>query len=471
MRFLFVEPKKVQDTNIILTNVNLNSYFGNRRLRSKIDMIFGLIIDVDGVVKESQMLHVLDEIENERIPVPNFLVNSGHGLHFYYILDEPIQFHERSFAVYPVITNILNEIKNLIWTPAVSDIKPEVMDINKGYTVIGTKNRKNSNLIVTAYCVNPEKCSLPYLRSFINKSDDDADYDISFPTRTKVTKEEAKQLYPHWAVQKFPEEFEEDERQRLLKEIELKKKTPKKNTWISGRNISVCNPAVYDWFLNLISDPQNLRHGNRYNCMFGLAIYGVKCGIDKEVVEKDLKKLLPLFNSVSKKGDDTHFLMSETDIKNALYAYKNKYTHRYTYEWIMKLTGIEYEKKTKRREKPLPQVEHLNLARQRCEELHPNGSWRGYSDGSTKRELLEFMAENPNADINECIKRCKCSKQSVYKYWDECRLELGLNVKKRITNEEKIKKYRKDNPNSNKADCMRALGLSKKTVYRYWDDK
>ena len=469
LRFLFVKPKKVQDANIILTNLNLNSYFGNRRLRSNIDLIFGLIIDVDGVVKESQMLHVLDDIENERIPVPNFLINSGHGLHFYYVFDEPIHFHERSFAVYPVITNILNAITNLIWTPATSDIKPEVMDINKGYTVIGTKNRKNSDLIVTAYFVNPDKCSLQYLRSFINKPDDDADYDISFPPRTKVTKEEAKQLYPRWAVKKFPEEFEEEERQRLLKEIELEKKTHKKSMWISGRNISVCNTAVYYWFLNLISDPQNLRHGNRYNCMFGLAIYGVKCGMDKGVVEKDLKKLLPLFNSVSKREDDTHFWMNETDIKNALHAYKSKYSHRYTFEWIMKLTGIEYEPKTKRREHPLPQKEHLALARQNCEELHPNGSWRGNSDGSAKQKIIDFMKNNPDAYIDKCIEYCGASRQTVYKYWDECRIELGLSPQKRISNAEKIKSYRQDNPDARKVDCIRDLGLSKQTVYTYWD--
>ena len=79
------------------------------------------------------------------------------------------------------------------------------------------------------------------------------------------------------------------------------------------------------------------------------------------------------------------------------------------------------------------------------------------------------MRENPTADIKECIKKCNCSRQSVYKYWEECRKELGLDTKKRITNAEKIKSYRKLNPNARKVDCIRDLGLSKKTVYSYWD--
>ena len=391
LNFLLVKPKKVQNSKIIMSNTNLNSYFGNRRLQEKIDKIFGLIIEVDGVVKDSQMIHLINEIDTEKIPTPNFLINSGHGFHFYYVLDEPISFHEKSYAVYPVIINIMNALKDLIWTPQVSDLKPETMDLNKGYTIVGTKNRKNPKLIVTAYAINPVKCSLAYLRSFINKPDNDLDYDISFPPRSKVTKEEAKKLYPHWAVRKFPEEFSEEERKQLLKEIEQKKSIPKRKKCIESGAISVCDSKIYEWYLNLISDPKNLRHGNRYNCMLGLAIYGVKCGIAKEQVEQDLKKLLPMFNSVDKSREDLQFLITDSDIQNALHIYKNKNAHRYTFKWIMNLTGIEYEKKTKRRENPLNQEEHLKLARQKCDELYPDGSWRGYSNGETKQKIFDFM--------------------------------------------------------------------------------
>ena len=107
LNFLLVKPKKVQNYKIIMSNTNLNSYFGNRRLKEKIDKIFGLIIEVDGVVKDSQMIHLINEIDAEKIPVPNFLINSGHGLHFYYVLDEPmcgltigsIDFQEQTITV------------------------------------------------------------------------------------------------------------------------------------------------------------------------------------------------------------------------------------------------------------------------------------------------------------------------------------------------------------------------------------
>ena len=471
LRFLLVEPKKVENCNIVLSNVNLNSYFGNRRVRGNIDKIFGLIIEVDGVMKEYQIKHLINEIEQVHIPVPNFIVNSGHGVHLYYVLDEPISFHKKSYSIYPVITNILNALRDLIWTPKVSDLKPEVMDLNKGYSIIGSKNRKNKELVVTAYSVNPLKFSLEYLRSFIDIPVDNLDYDISFPPRNKVSREEAVKLYPYWAVLKFPDLFTDEERSKLLEEIKQKRLLSKKKTYIEGRTATICNIKLYEWFLELLKEPKNIRHGNRYKCMVALAIYGVKCGLDKEQVASDLKELLPMFNSVEKNMEDSSFLMSEKDIKNALYVYKNQNSHLYTFDWIMNFTGIEYVKKTKRREKPLSQEEHLKLAREKRDELHPNGSWRGYSDGAVKQKILNFIKENPSADFNTCVKNCDCSRVSVNNYWDECRMELGMDTKRRITAQEKIELYRQESPEATKTDCIKDLKLSKPTVNKYWNIK
>ena len=466
LSFLFVRPKRLDKCNIVLSNININSYFGNRRLRNRIDKVFGFIIDIDGVIKESQMLHLLDEIEKENVPIPTFIVNSGHGVHLYYVFDEPVLFHDNSYAIYPVLTNILNAIKNLIWTPLVSDLKPERMDLNKAFTIVGTSNRKNADLIATAYRMKSQKCSLQYLRAFIKRPADDADYDISFPPCSKVKKEEAAILYPQWSVQKFPELFSGEERRKLLEEAREKRKG---KNGIKNESANRCNPRLYEWFLNLISNPSNIRHGNRYKCMVGLAIFGVKCGIPKEQVQKDLEQLLPLFNAVEKRMSDSRFIMNQTDIRNALYVYKHKETRLFTFEWIKNFTEIEYEKKTKRRNKPLSQEEHLKLARKKLEEQYPNGSWRANSDGATKQRIIDYIRENPTAEIKDCIKSGICSRASAYKYWDECHINLGMDTRKRISNAEKVKYYRLSQPTATKADCIRELGLSKPTVYKYWE--
>lgn len=469
LRFITVLPKRVENKDIVMSNINLNSYFGNRRLRRNIDKIFGLIVEVDGVTKESQILHILQNMDNGKIPEPNFLVNSGHGLHFYYLLDEPIAFHEKSYSVYPVITNILNGIKDLIWTPKATDLKSERMDLNKGYTIIGNANRKNKDLIVTAYKVKQEKYSLQYLRSFINKPVDDPDYDITFPTRSKMSIYEAAEKYPHWTAQRRPDLFDDEELARLLKEIEEREKKAVEKGYDNRKNNSRGNHKKYDWFYKLIIEPENYHHGNRYNCMLCLAIYGVKCGIKKEVVKKDLIELLPLYNSVEQINYDEHFLLDEKDVDNALSVYKNNYAHLHTFEWIKQKTGIMYEAKTKRKKNPLSQEEHLKLAREERDKKYPDGSWRAYSDGAERKNILNFIKQNPTADIDECIASKICSKTTIYKYWAECRIELGMDPKKRVTNAEKVRLFRQANPDATKAECSRALGKSKTTVGKYWD--
>ena len=70
LRFITVLPKRVENKDIVMSNINLNSYFGNRRLRRNIDKIFGLIVEVDGVTKESQMLHIVQSMHDGKIPEP-----------------------------------------------------------------------------------------------------------------------------------------------------------------------------------------------------------------------------------------------------------------------------------------------------------------------------------------------------------------------------------------------------------------
>lgn len=466
---LYVTPKKVNKNNLVLSNFNLNSYYGNRRLQKNIDKIFGLIVEVDNVISPEQIRAFIDLINSGSVPLPNFLINSGHGFHLYYVLDKPINMHARTYDVYPVITNVLNAIKDLVWIPEVSDTKPEKLDIEKAYSIIGTCNRKNKELVVTAYKVKEEKSSLEYIRNFIDKPSDDIDYDISFPKRSKYTKEEAAKLFPEWTVQRFPELFEEAERKELLEAIAVRESDKLERQYHNNRKKTICNPKLYQWFFKLISNPENLFHGNRYRCMVCLAIYGLKCGISKEQVRGDLQKLLPLFNKVEKKNKDSKFVITETDINNALYVYRDtEKTCHYTFNWIMEFCGIHYEPKTKRRKQPLSQAEHLCLAREKRDELYPDGSWRAHSDGETRRKILAFINDNPNASMNDCISSNICSRSSVYKYFDSCRTELGINIGRKTSAKEKIKKYREENPNASKAECIRDLALSKPTVYKYW---
>lgn len=461
---LLVYSKKVKVKDVIFSNTNLNSYFGNKRIVKYLDKIFGLIVEIDGVITEEQVNNFLNIIESGAVPKPNFIVNSGHGFHIYYVFEKPIDVHEKIHDVYPVIDSILNEVKRMLWLPIVSNVKPEKLNINQGYTVIGTKNRKNKDLIVEAYEVSKTRCTLEYLRGFIDKEVDDPDFDISFPKRSKYTKEEAIKLFPEWAIKKFPEEFSEEEREHIIK-----KATRRATEEGFDKEYKKTNEKVYKWFLQLISDLDNVHHGNRYKCMYALAVYGVKCGISQNVVKEDLLVLIKKYNNIEAKHYDAKYTLDIKDVENALTAYKQKNAYLYTFDWIMEFTEINYKPKTKRREKPLKQAEHLKLARENLNEKYPVGSWRGNSNVQAKEKIFKFIKENPDATIDKCINETGLSQSCVYKYWKQLRKELGLFEAKKATVKERIQNFRKDKPNGTKADCIRELGISKSSVYQNWD--
>ena len=79
-----------------------------------------------------------------------------------------------------------------------------------------------------------------------------------------------------------------------------------------GKDYYPANVKVYNWFLKLISDLDNVHHGNRYRCMYALAVYGVKCGISPEVVKEDLLLLLPKYNEIKSNHYDAKYML---DIK------------------------------------------------------------------------------------------------------------------------------------------------------------
>ena len=41
--------------------------------------------------------------------------------------------------------------------------------------------------------------------------------------------------------------------------------------------------------------------------------------------------------------------------------------------------------------------------------------------------------------------------------------------KKKFIYQEKVQQFRKEHPKGRKADCIRVTGLSKPTVYKWWD--
>ena len=87
------------------------SYIGKSRKSENARLMYAMAIDVDGVVNEKCFNVLMKQIENGEnlkafvwgLPKPTFLVESGTGVHIYYVFEEPI----------PLFPNIVTELEKL----------------------------------------------------------------------------------------------------------------------------------------------------------------------------------------------------------------------------------------------------------------------------------------------------------------------------------------------------------------------
>lgn len=232
-------------------------------------------------------------------------------------------------------------------------------------------------------------------------------YVMAFKTGDKVTLEYLNSLLPDKL--KINEVYK-----RKLSLEEAKEKYP---NWYKRRiedkeargHWNRHEPIYYDWIEKI---RQGATVGHRYNCLENLCSLAVQCNITPEQVEKDCRELAVLLESRTIEQDN-HF--TEYDILCALKTYHEatEGAYRRRIEFISKKTGIPLESNKRNGRK---QTIHLERARAVQNIDYPNGEWRGRK---TKQEIVQaWRMENPNGTKAECIKATGLSKPTVYKWWN-----------------------------------------------------
>lgn len=194
---------------------------------------------------------------------------------------------------------------------------------------------------------------------------------------------------------------------------EAKKKYP---DWYERRVIKKepkgsweCKRALYDWWLRQIQS--GATHQHRYFCVMCLAIYGVKCGVPFEEVKKDAYDLIPFLNSL--KADEP---FTESDVKTALECYDSDYI-TFPRDVISKLTAIPIQP-NKRNGRT--QAKHLKIARfARDINYEDSNGWINKEGAPTKQSIvLKWRLEHPDGRKADCVRDTGLTKPTVYKWWD-----------------------------------------------------
>lgn len=198
--------------------------------------------------------------------------------------------------------------------------------------------------------------------------------------------------------------------------LTLKKAAAKYPDWYEKRIVNKqprgtwqAKKAVYDWWINKLHD--NIRVGHRYYGIMVLAIYAKKCGVDRETLEADAFGLIDEMEELTIE-DSNHF--TREDVFSALEMYNDNYI-TFPIDSITSLTAIPIEKNKRNGRK---QSLHLKMARSNKAILKEAGELKPEGRPSKKEVVTMWRAMNTDGTIADCIRETGVSRSTVYKYWN-----------------------------------------------------
>lgn len=364
------------------------SYRGRNRTAANAHHLWGFCIDLDGVGLD-QLRDLLFQIQNDVLPTPTYLVNSGHGLHVYFVLEEPIPLHQ---YLHQPLNDFKHGLTKIVWNAYTSFIdteKRQFQGIFQGFRMPGSQSKLGKRYPVVAFRVG-NKTSIDALNEYIEDK-----YRLTALSAYQTPLEEAKEKYPEWY-------------QRVVVEGSRSRKK-----WDIAGKVHGDNPhALYDWWMDKVRT--GAFDGNRYNCIAVLVTFAVKCDIDKDKVLTDALDLVPWLNSLTETMKNP---FTKQDVYDAFTYFDDSFA-TYSIKAIEARTQIQIERnKRNGRDQEL----HLKIARSTRDILHPDNSWMGAGrpkgSGTAQEKVAAFRAEHPEASVTEVARALGISRTTVYKWW------------------------------------------------------
>lgn len=359
------------------------TYFGRSNSAERQSKLYALVFDIDGVEDSNLNNFFSGALAGGAYPVPQHVVLSGHGVHLYYVLDEPLD-------LYPNIKTQAKELKysltRRLWNRYTSTIEePQYQGINQSFRVPGSRTKEDAAIPrCTAYRVNTHRVSIGDLNGFV---DEPSRVDLGKRYReSHMDAVEAKAKYPEW----YARVVEGGER----------------GQWIVKRDL-------FEWWLRKVR--AGATYGHRYFCIMALAIYAAKCGIyERGEVKAAAMGLVPYLDSLN---PDHPF--TEADVDSALECLDGRYT-TFPRSDIARLTDIEIPANKRNGRKRATHIAIVNNMRKFARDELGEDSYanNGRPRGSgTKRNLIRaYASEHPEANHSEIARALGVSRPTVIKW-------------------------------------------------------
>ena len=359
------------------------SYFGRQRCGKNARYLYALVFDLDGVGMP-QLRDTLHQMNKDILPQATFVVNSGTGLHLYYVLKEPV-------PMYPHNQKCLKELKysltRQIWNRYTSTIKePQMQGILQGFRVVGSGSKLGREYPVRAFRLGGP-VELAQLLDYIPDSNGERQRLEGLMRKSRLSLDEAKEKYPDWY-----------ERRIVKKE--------RRGRWTVKRDL-------YDWWLHRIAD--EIRVGHRFYGIMTLAIYAKKCGIDEDEVRRDAFALLQPYDDMSVE-DINRF--TKDDVVCALEMFNEDYV-TFPRDDIAKLSGLTMpvnKRNWRKQEEHIQVMNTMKALKKQLGEIVNEGRPKG--SGTAQVRVYEWRQQHPEGRKADCHRETGLDPKTIRKWWD-----------------------------------------------------
>lgn len=369
------------------------SYTGKRRTKTNARYLYAIGIDIDSVDADNieNLMYQSDPARAHiTFPQPQIIVNSGGGIHVYYLLESPIPMFKDA---YPILNKIKKELTRRVWNKGTTHEdpnKPQFQGNCQGFRLPGTQTKQYQP--VTAFLnVNP-RAKRYYTIS-----------DLAYAGGGWITEEELelvkKGTYnPHRTTLKQARELWPDWYERRIIQGHSK------NRWYIKRDL-------YDWWKQKIMTEAHV--GHRYFCLMALAVYAQKCNISEDEFRADLLSFVDVMDGLSytNKPEDR---FTVDDALDAAEAYKECYC-TFPIDDLRAITGVEIIRNQTRKFRK--QKEHLKRISLIRDGLYTD--WTiGKGRNSKMDEVFEWRQLHPEGTKYACAKELGIDKKTVMKWWE-----------------------------------------------------
>ena len=199
-------------------------------------------------------------------------------------------------------------------------------------------------------------------------------------------------------------------------------KKPEKKKYVSKE-------ALYEWWKRKIQS--DVIVGGRYFSLVALCAYGLKCGISEWHIRRDAYAFLDYLETLTE-DEDNHFKRSDvTDALKALSSSKKEITYLTTREWIEQQTKVSIPPTHRKKGERLKQSVHLELARA-SRDIRQKAKGTKWTDNNGRPDkeqiVLDWRKTHPDGRKAECIRDTGLSKKTVYKWWEPEKKKQKVNL-------------------------------------------